>query len=288
MVANLIHYSLVHPEGFRLPDLPKTYVPEGRSHDYQTRLSADVPQLGDVFEVEEKRWIVTHVSKYASTSSGNPLTAVYDVVCSEDGVNPDQDHDWGETVHYFAAFNSANSIEIGACGFCHDKKDLPINPTGDWLTQSIQWFELEGDRPLGSFGQVAVLWCERDTAPVKTPDPSFPKAVQLPNSYELPFRLGMNQIMLYVDLNEVENPLETLKTLEQLGHKPELRYLVSPSGTKITSCALLYLYQFDPEIYADQIIDDFDDVYNEVCNHVYCHAVHRQSKLRRRRLAIAA
>ncbi|NJR37757.1 MAG: hypothetical protein HC781_01625 [Leptolyngbyaceae cyanobacterium CSU_1_4] len=286
-MVNLIHYSLVHPEEFRHPSLPKTYVSEGRSHDYETRLSATAPQLGDAVVMVEKQWIVTRITRYASDSSAGSITAVYDVVCSEDGINPEQDHDWGETVQYFAVFNAATSLEIGACGFCSDKKNIPINPNGDWLTQSVQWFDLEGDRPLGSFDKIAILWCERDTAPVKTPDPSFPKPVELPNSYEFPFRLGRNQIMLYVDLNEVEDSLATLKTLEGLGHKPELRYLVSASGTRMTLCALLYLYQFDPEIYADQI-DSFDDVYNEICDHVCCNAVHLQRKLRSRRLAIAA
>jgi hypothetical protein len=77
------------------------------------------------------------------------------------------------------------------------------------------------------------------------PTTKYPYPVELPNSYEVPFRPKPGQVLLFVDIDRTEDPLNALKVLEAMGYKPDLRFCSYPSGRR-SLCALLRFEQHNP------------------------------------------
>jgi hypothetical protein len=96
------------------------------------------------------------------------------------------------------------------------------------------------------------------------PITSYPHPVELPNSYEMPFRPYAGQLLFYVEIGRTENPLQSLKIIEELGYKPQLRLCTFPAGHTVL-CALLLYEQHDPyqQTNNDHLMADFEALWHK-------------------------
>lgn len=79
----------------------------------------------------------------------------------------------------------------------------------------------------------------------------YPHPAEMPNSYEMPFRPRPGQVLFYVEIGRTQDPMQSLKVIEDLGYQPQLRFCSFPSGQKVL-CALLLYEQHDPEVLIDE------------------------------------